>query len=513
MLKISDYIYIMLSFFAILIFYLIFSGGLSINSGINEPLETVVIPENYSAEEEYRSEEPVLAVVCGNQADSERTQNVIKMAAALKIEYAVFSAAEQITERQAAKATTIVVTADSWEEIGNKDLLFDYAGQQGKNLVFAGIMEEQAGEYNKTIGVLKNEGTVKIEGVMLSEEMFIQGMVYYDDIDMEAADITTDARCKKLMTEKSKEQVEQRELVPLIWEKKYGKGCFYVVNGDFLTGGYGIGIFTGILSQMEDTFVYPVINAKANLLDSFPELDNSYESRIEELYNRDTNMFVRDIVWPSLVKLGESNNLVFSMRLNRPVGEEQKDNYEYLAGLIQRRYYEIDDSFKEQEPELPYICSGHKQSEKEVFKMQSSISGAGLATHCLDMSEVMGKNADNSEYEWSGYSLELSKLMHSLYQDTQWVDAMTVSQASERYKRYLLLRPVIEKSGQEITIKTENFHDLCFYMMRTEKTVLSGDGYEVTKAGEDAYLIKVLKDNISIQLRDDTENAQKEVQD
>lgn len=481
------------------------------NLGINEPLETIELPQNYSVEEEYRVEEPVLAVVCGNQAAGERTQNVIKMAAGLKKEYAVFSTVDEITEQQAAKITTIVVTADSWEEIGNKELLIQYAEQQGKNLVFSSIMEEQTGEYNKLIGVLKNEGTAKIQGVMIFEEMLIQGMVYYDDIDMEAADITTDARCKKLMVERSKKQVEQRDLIPLIWEKRYGKGCFYVVNGDFLTEEYGMGIFTGILSQMEDTFIYPVVNAKANLLDSFPELDNSYESRIKELYSRDTNMFVRDIVWPSLVKLGESNTLVFSMRLNRPVAESQKDNYEYLAELIQKRCYEIDDSFTQQEVEIPYISSGHRRSEKEVFKMQSSISGAGLATHYLDMSEIMGKNADDPEYEWSSYSLELSKLMYSLYQDTEWIDAMTVSQALERYKRYLLIRPVIEKSEQQITIKTENFHDLCFYMIRTDKTVLSGDDYEVTKVGENAYLIEVLKDNITIQLKDDAEKAQKEV--
>lgn len=481
------------------------------NLGINDPLETIELPENYSVEEEYKVEEPVFAVLCGNQETSERTQNVVKMVAGLKKEYAVFSTIDQITEQQAAKITTIVITADSWEEIGDKELLLQYAEQKGKNLIFTSIMGEETGEYNKIIGISQNEGLAKIKGVMIFEEMFIQGMVYYDDINMEVSDITTDARCKKLMVERTKKKVEQRDLIPLIWEKRYGKGCFYVVNGDFLTEEYGMGIFTGILSQMEDTFIYPVINAKANLLDSFPELDNPYESKIEELYSRDTNMFIRDIVWPSLVKLGESNTLVFSMRLNRPTEESEKDNYEYLAELIQKRCYEIDDSLTGKELELPYICSGHKRSEKEIFKMQSSISGAGLATHYLDMSEVMGKNADNQEYEWSGYSLELSKLMYNLYQDTEWIDAMTVSQALERYKRYLLIRPVIEKSEQQITIKTENFHDLCFYMIRTEKTVLSGDDYEVTKVGENAYLIEVLKDNITIQLKDDTEKAQKEV--
>lgn len=512
MLKISDYIYMMLSFFAIMIFYLIFSGGLSVNLGVSDVLETVDLPKGYSVEEEYRSQEPVFAIICGNQETGERTRNVIKMVSELKKEYGVFSTADEITEQQAERITTIIVTAESWDEIGDQELLLQYAEEQGKNLLFAGIMEDQTGGYNKTIGVLTNEGTTEIEGVMLFEGMFLQGMVYYNDISMEVEKITTDAKCKKLMAEHTDKNVEQRELIPLVWQKRYGEGCFYVVNGDFLTGEYSMGIFTGILSQMEDTFIYPVVNAKANMLDSFPELDNPYESEIQRLYSRSTNMFLRDIVWPSVVKLGENNTLIFSMRLNEPVSESQQDNYEYLSELIEKRSYEIDDSFTEQEVELPYVSSGHRRKEEEVFKMQSSISGAGLATHYLDMSEVMGKNANDTEYEWSAYSLELSKLMYDLYGDTDWVDAMTVSQALERYKRYLLIQPEIEKNGKEITIKTGNFRELCFYMIRTEKAVLPGEGYEAEKVGTDAWLIEVSRDNVTIRLDGDAENEQEEVQ-
>ena len=511
MLKISDYVFMMLSFFSIMVFYLVFSGTLSTNLGIYNTLDSIELPKHYSQEEEYRVEEPVFAVICGNQETSEKTQNIVRMIAGLKKEYAVFSTVDQIGEQQVDRITTIVITADNWGEIGNKDLLIQYAEEKGKNLIFTDIMKEETEEYNRIIGILKNEGSARIEGLMIFEGMFIQGMVYYDDLEMEVSNIAVDARCKKLIVEKTKNQKEQRDLIPLLWEKRYGKGCFYTVNGDFLATESGIGIFNGIIAQIEDTFIYPVVNAKAELLDSFPELDNPYEDEIKNMYSRDTNMFICDIVWPTVVKLGESNKLIFSTRLNYPVEEKDQLNYKYLTEMMRKRSYEVDDSFSDNEWEIPYVSSGHKRSENEILKMQSAISGQGLATHYLDMSEIMGKNANDKDYEWSSYSLELSKLMHDLYKETDWIDTMTVSQAEERYKRYLFIHPEIEKNGKEISIKTNNFFDVCYYVIRTEKTVLPGDNYEVTKIGENAYLIEVLRDNISIQLRESTKKTQNEV--
>lgn len=507
MLKISDYVAMMLSFIAMLIFYLIFSGSLSVNLGISNSLEPMELPENFSMVKESNMEEPAYAVLCGSQEESERTKSIIRMLSELKKEYIVFSTVDEISSKQAEAIETIVITADSWEEIGDPELLLQYAEEAGKKLIFTHMPDgEENEEYSKTIGILERKGTVQIDGVMLFEGMFIQDdMVYFDELEMDVEDIAIDARCKKLMVEKSKEPVEQKELIPLIWEKRYGDGCFYVVNGDFLIAENGVGIFTGILRQIEEDFVYPVVNAKASLLDSFPELDNPYEAQMQNLYSRDSYMFLRDIVWPAIVKLGESDTLIFSARLNKPVKKEDEENYNYLADLLKKRGYEIDDSFTEKELELPYVSFGHERKEEEIFHMQSSISGMGLATHYLDVSQVMGRNAGKQEYEWSSYSLEWSKLSHDLYKETDWMDAMTVSQALERYKRYLLIDPVINKGKNQITIETGNFNDLCFYMIRTEKTVLPGEGYEVQEIGEEAYLIKVLRERIVIGLEEKPE--------
>ncbi|MBD5545136.1 MAG: DUF2194 domain-containing protein [Lachnospiraceae bacterium] len=507
MLKISDYIAMMLSFIAMLIFYLIFAGSLSVNLGISNSLDPVELPEDFSVIRESNVEEPVYAVLCGGQGESERTKNMIQMLSNLKKEYAVFSTVDEISSKQAETLETILVTAEGWDEIGNKELLFQYVEESGKNLIFTGLLEgTEAEEYDKLIGIIKKDDIVQIKGIMLFEGMFIQDdMVYFDELEMDVRQIAVDARCKKLMVEKTKNPVEQRNLIPLIWEKRYGEGCFYVVNGDFFTMEKGMGILTGILSRTQEDFIYPVVNAKAELLDSFPELDNPYDNQMKNMYSRDTYMFLRDIVWPSIVKLGESDTLIFSTRLNKPVKKEDQENYNYLAGLLEKRGYEIDDSLTEKELEIPYVSSGHQRKEEEIFQMQSGISGWGLATHYLDISQVMGRNAGDSEYEWASYSLELSKMMHDLYKETDWMDAMTVSQALERYKRYLLLEPVITSGEGQLTVETGNFYDMCFYMIRTEKTVLAGEGYEVQKVGENAYLVKALQEKIVIGLKEKPE--------
>lgn len=506
MLKISDYAGMMLSFLGMLLFYLIFAGNLSVNLGISDPLPTLELSEDFSTVRECNYEEPVFAVLCGGETESEKTKDIVQIVSNLKKEYAVFSTVDEITDAQAESITTFVVTAKSWEEIGDKVKLLQYVEEEGKNIIFAGILkEEEEGSYNKTIGVVENKGETTIDGIMIFEGMLIQGMVYYDELKMQVEDVTADARCTKLVIEKTEDKVEQKDLIPLVWEKRYGEGRFFVVNGDLLSMDCGMGIFTGILSQMEETVIYPVVNAKANLLDNFPEYNNPYEAEIKNLYSRDTAMFIRDIVWPSIVKLGESDTLVFSARVDQAVSEKDKDDYEYIEELMEKRGYEIDDSMSEPEIDLPYVSEGFKREDIEVFNMQSNISGFGLSTHYLDISEVMGKNAADPDYEWSGYSLELSKLMSDLYKDAEWMDVMSVSQAIERYKRYLVLEPVISKNQDTITIETKEFHDLCFYMIRTDKKVLSGEGYEVEKVGEDAYLIRVLQDKISIKLKGEEE--------
>lgn len=505
MLKRSDYVAIILSFVAMLVFYLILARNLSVELGVPEQLSPMQMPEDYDPVDAWEAEEPEIAVVCGSRENSDRARAMAEMLANLKKPYGLFPTVERITAEQARHIGTIIVTADSWDEIGDGDTLLEYT-KRGKRVIFTQMMTGTDAEArNRTIGVQHNNGEVEIEGVLLSDKLLIQGMVYHDSLNCTVSDIRLDARCGKLMVEWSREDKDGKDQIPLIWEKRYGEGWIYGVNGGFLTGEYGMGILTGLLSRMEDAFVYPVVNAKVNLLDSFPELDNPYEEQIQTMYSRNTNMFLRDIVWPYLVKLCELHGLVLSTHTGGPPPADMEEETRILTDLIRRRGCEVDQSGQATELELPRTCSGHIRTVESIFKMQSSVSGMGLAVHYLDMEEIMGENSGDPDYEWNAYSLELSKLMYDLYQKTDWMDAMTLSMAEERYKRYVLLKPEIRQEEDHITIETENFDEVCFYVVRTDRQAVAGSNCEVSRIGENAYLVKAVDREAVVLLRESTQ--------
>lgn len=500
MLKISDYIAMMLSFAGMLFFYLIFAGSLAVGKEPPQKISYMEMPSDFSWFAESKEENPYCIILCGEHRDSAETKEMQLMLSHLKKEYAVCDLVENITEEQLAHFQCIIVTAEKFEELGNVEALFEMV-EEGKKVLFAKLPQEQGSHgYSKTIGILRNQGNTTIDGVMIFEPLLVQGMIYHDDLECTVDEVEIDSRCQKLIIEKAKTKKEQKDLIPLLWERKYGEGCFYVVNGDYLTVEKGMGFLTGILAQIEEDFLYPVINAKVDLLDGFPEYMNPYEQNIKQMYSRNNAMFLRDVVWPSLVKIGESNNLAFTGKRYQEVPQAEIANYQYLKGLMEKRGYEIVEDASQQAVEIPFISHGFEFKDEEIMNMQSSISGLGLASHQQDISAVTGKNAGDSKYEWSSYSLELSKLMKALYSDTDWLDEVTLSQANERYKRYLVLKPQITKQEGQIRIETENFNELCFYMLRTKKSVLPGEDYEVQQVGADAYLIKVHSTEILINL-------------
>lgn len=500
MLKISDYVAIVLSFVAMLVLYLIVAHNLSISLALNELLNPVSLPESYDLAAEWESDEPEFALVCGQRGSAEETNEITALVSNLKKTYKVFPTVESITDDQAQSVRTIIVTATSWDQIGSADKLFQYA-QEGATVIFPHLMTGRNAEtLNKTLGVLDvGEGT-EIEGILLSDRLMVQDGVYHDSLACSVSQVTVDSKCSKLMVEWSEEDKEQKDMIPLIWEKRHGSGALYVINGDFLNERYGMGILTGLLSCANDVFIYPVINAKVNFLDSFPQLDNPYEDRLQDMYSRDSNMFVRDIVWPYMVKLCEMNGLVITAHTESQPSPEVKDKFQGLVDMMERRGCEVIVGEDEPGSQVPYTVEGFTRSGESIFGVQCGVSGMALVSHYLDISQIMGTNADDPLYEWNTYSTELSKLMDEIYQDTEWVDAVTLSTAEERYKRYVMMQPEFDQADDGITIKTGNFDKMCFYLVRTEKPVSAGSNCEVTKVGEGAYLVKALDQEATLSL-------------
>ena len=432
--------------------------------------------------------------------ESDWTKAAVEQLSSMKKTYRVFRDVEEISPSQAENLSVIIVTADRWEETGDPQKLLEYAEKGGKSIIFSHLMQEDRGEgWNRRIGIISNQGPTDIEGMLLSEDLMPEGMLYYENLPLTVDGIRLDGRCGKLIVEWEGPETEAGDMIPLMWERRCGDGCFYGVNGDFLAGGGGLGLLTALLSRTSDIFVYPVVNAKVNLLDSFPEPAVRFDEEMQRLYSRDTDMFLRDIAWPSLIWQSESYGLVFTA-LSR--GSAQGDELDTMLDMLRRRGCEV--VTEPGELSIPIICSGHERSVESVFQMDCAISGAGLAVHYLDMAEVLGANANDRNYEWSTYSRELSELWWDLYRHADWVDPLSLSRAQERYNRYVMIRPEIRLGDSYVTIKTEEFNEICFYMIRTDRKVLPGKDYGVKQVGGNAWLIKTLAPEITVALGDET---------
>jgi hypothetical protein len=73
-----------------------------------------------------------------------------------------------------------------------------------------------------------------------------------------------------------------------------------------------IGFFTAALAATEDDFVYPVIGTSAAFIDGFPTGSENSSDRLLEYYGRNSEGFVRDILWPALLKKSMDGNFRYT---------------------------------------------------------------------------------------------------------------------------------------------------------------------------------------------------------
>lgn len=116
---------------------------------------------------------------------------------------------------------------------------------------------------------------------------------------------------------------------PIVWENSYGQGKFVVINLGLYEKATR-GFFAASYSLLEDTFVYPVINASMFFLDDFPSPvpggDGTY---IKRDYGMNTANFYTNVWWPDMMRLSDK----YGVRYTGVMIENYEDN---TSDAIQR---------------------------------------------------------------------------------------------------------------------------------------------------------------------------------
>lgn len=112
------------------------------------------------------------------------------------------------------------------------------------------------------------------------------------------------------VTEKLLEGREDKnEYYPaVIWRRNEGDCEIFSINGDYMNDMTGLGILSAIMYESDSYTLYPVINSQSISLVNFPGFAGENDKKMMDVYDRSTESLLRDICWPALVAVCNSNN-------------------------------------------------------------------------------------------------------------------------------------------------------------------------------------------------------------
>lgn len=105
---------------------------------------------------------------------------------------------------------------------------------------------------------------------------------------------------------------DDAEKTPMIWTQEYGKGRFVVVNHDYFNKN-SRGMTCAAYTLLEDSCIYPVINASTFFIDDFPSpIPFGTSEYIHRDYNTTIADFYTKIWWPDMVKLANKYDIKYT---------------------------------------------------------------------------------------------------------------------------------------------------------------------------------------------------------
>ena len=189
----------------------------------------------------------------------------------------------------------------------------------------------------KLLGITKVVSPqVHVEGVQIFKGFLLGGETVYavnknkpeekkfEDLDLDIAWYDTGLGTKTyIVGVMDEEKVHPYDFPKMIWRSYYNGTFVYAVNGDYLQGMMGIGFLDSMLYDINDYYIYPVVNANSIVFADFPYLTSENSEKLKTIYSRDAEAFQRDIAWPGIISMATRSDFCMSCFLS--------DRYNYAS--------------------------------------------------------------------------------------------------------------------------------------------------------------------------------------
>ena len=206
-------------------------------------------------------------------------------------------------------ATTLLITTPLIDGIGDANWLLK-ANEDGIVILFCVMPDTRSKAFNTILpisGILSATEKMTQPGFDIFHGILLGGMFRTEELEVECQRVFLNGTCKVYASGYTK-GLPNEENIPLMW-RTYANGTpVFFVNNNWTAQPYGIGIITGLLCQVNDVAIYPIINSRVAIIENFPLLSSEYDHELQALYNRNTRE-LSTTIWADLLSSTRSLNL------------------------------------------------------------------------------------------------------------------------------------------------------------------------------------------------------------
>ena len=200
--------------------------------------------------------------------------------------------------------STVIVTFESMDDYAQLLELYYYV-YNGGTVIMAQrpYITEELHEYLDLFGIKSYAGFEETVGMKLLSNILITGE------GLEISENISNHSIKAELFDDVEVHATDSLGIPLVWENNFGQGKVIFSNGQMLREKSSRGIYTGILSLGNESFIYPIML----FIDDFPSpIPTATEKIIYDEYEKETPEFFRDIWWPDMVSISKKYDVTYT---------------------------------------------------------------------------------------------------------------------------------------------------------------------------------------------------------
>lgn len=231
------------------------------------------------------------------------------------------------------KCQGVVIATNKLKNLAAMTSIEQYVEQGGRAAILRNLQSELLPEEMVAqLGIASLGQEISVPGIRVTGDMFLGLQGFGFD-----SDIYTTAVTDVMLTSDAVPQVTSQEGHPIIWSHNSGQGKYIVCNSRERDDKNNYGIYTAILSQLKEDYIYPVMNMKLFFIDDFPS--PVPEGNFERIYQEtglSTADFYRRLWWPEMLNNGEKYNVKYTGLIIENYGDQVKGPFMPLADVNAR---------------------------------------------------------------------------------------------------------------------------------------------------------------------------------